>query len=142
MLRRLLPVIVAMSLSGCLETSGPSFNGPSGAAVNTAKCSVSSTGCMQNASKTCGGPYLVLDSESHSGGLLADAMTGPVTWYTMTYQCGPSDGKMPTFAFKGQQFNDSSTVIVNNAPGGSGNNLSPPVTCTSRRVGGSVQTTC
>jgi hypothetical protein len=53
--------------SGCLETSGPSFNGPSGAAVNTAKCSVSSTGCMQNASKTCGGPYLVLDSESYSG---------------------------------------------------------------------------
>jgi hypothetical protein len=28
-------------------------------------------------------------------------MPGPVTWYSMTYQCGPSDGKMPAFAFRG-----------------------------------------
>ena len=142
MLRCLLLGIAAMSLSGCMETAGSSFNGPSGAAVNTAKCSQSSTGCFQKASQTCGGPYLVLDSESHAGGLLADAMVGPVTWYTMTYQCGPSDGKMPTFAFRGQQFVDSPAVVVNTAPGGNGNGPPPPITCTSRRVGGSVQTTC
>jgi len=54
-----------------METAGPSFNGPSGTAVNTAKCSQSSVGCLQKASQVCGGQYLVLDSESHSGGRAA-----------------------------------------------------------------------
>jgi hypothetical protein len=35
----------------------------------------------------------ILNSESHAGGLLADILPGPVTWYTMTYVCGASDGK-------------------------------------------------
>ena len=96
-----------------METAGPSFNGPSGTAVNTAKCNQSSVGCLQKASQVCGGQYLILDSEGHSGGLLADTLPGPVTWYGMTYQCGASDGKMPTFAFRGQQYVDSPTVVVN-----------------------------
>ena len=41
-----------------------------------------------------GGSYQILDSESHAGGLLIDAIPGPVTWYTMTYTCGPSDGRL------------------------------------------------
>jgi hypothetical protein len=104
MLRHLLLGIAVMAVSGCMETAGPSFNGPSGALVSTAKCNRSSVGCLQNASQACGGPYQVLDSESHAGGLLADVMAGPVTWYSMTYQCGPSDGKMPAFAFRGPQY--------------------------------------
>jgi hypothetical protein len=99
--------ITAIALSGCMETAGPTFNGPSGTPVNTAKCMYSSASCMQQASGTCHGPYQVLDSDSHSGGLVADLMPGPVTWYALTYQCGPSDGKMPAFAFRGQQFVDS-----------------------------------
>jgi hypothetical protein len=141
MFRHLLLGILAIGLSGCMETAGPSFNGPSGTPVSTAKCSQSSVGCLQKASQTCGGQYLVLDSESHSGGLLADALPGPVTWYGMTYQCGPSDGKMPTFAFRGQQYVDSPTVFVN-APSGGNTGLSPPIRCESRQVGGLVQTTC
>jgi hypothetical protein len=141
MFRYLLLGIAAMGLSGCMETAGPSFNGPSGTAVNTAKCGQASVGCLQKASQVCGGQYLVLDSESHSGGLLADALPGPVTWYGMTYQCGPSDGKMPTFAFRGQQYVDSPTVVVNTPSGGSAG-LSPPIRCESRQVGGTVQTTC
>jgi hypothetical protein len=74
---------------------------PSGATFNTAKCSHTSDACFQKAAATCGGPYQVIDSESHAGGTLADVLPGPVTWYGMTYQCGPSDGKMPTFAFRG-----------------------------------------
>ncbi|AUC99895.1 hypothetical protein CWS35_28985 [Bradyrhizobium sp. SK17] len=128
-------------LSGCMETAGPSFNGPSGKPVSTAKCYASSAGCLQQASQACAGPYQVLDSESHSGGLVADLMPGPVTWYTLTYQCGPSDGKMPTFAFRGQQFVDTPSVVVNTAPNPSPG-LSPQITCQSRRVGGMVQTTC
>jgi hypothetical protein len=37
-----------------------------------------------------------------------DTSPGPINWYTMTYQCGPSDGKMPTFAAR-----DGSTVNAN-----------------------------
>jgi len=91
----------AISLSACNVTSGNSFASPSGAVVNRAKCSQSSDSCFKAAAASCGGPYQVIESESHPGRLLEDAMPGPVTWYTMTYQCGPSDGKMPTFAFKG-----------------------------------------
>jgi hypothetical protein len=87
-------------LSACL-TSSDTFTAPSGATANTAKCSYSPNGCYQQASQTCGGPYLVLDSESHAGGALADALPGPVTWYAMTYQCGPSDGKLPGLPFRG-----------------------------------------
>jgi hypothetical protein len=57
---------------------------------------------VREASKTYQGSYQVLDSESHAGGLLADILPGPVTWYGMTYSCGPSDGRLPSFAFKGQ----------------------------------------
>jgi hypothetical protein len=93
--------VAAVGLSACDVTSGNSFASPSGAVVNRAKCSQSSDSCFKAASATCGGPYQVVESESHPGRLLEDAMPGPVTWYTMTYQCGTSDGKMPTFAFKG-----------------------------------------
>src|SRR5262249_2062852 len=49
----------------------------------------------EQATRDCGGgPYQILDSESHAGGLLADILPGPVTWYTMSYVCGPSDGKI------------------------------------------------
>lgn len=59
---------------------------------------------------------------------MADVIAGPVTWYSLSYQCGPSDGKMPSFAF----FVDSPTVIVNNPPaGGNPGGLRPPITCES-----------
>jgi hypothetical protein len=35
---------------------------------------------------------------------MADVLPGPVTWYGMTYACGPSDGRMPDFKFVGQQY--------------------------------------
>lgn len=136
---------MAVSLAACMETAGNSnsFNGPSGTPVSTAKCPYSSTGCLREASNTCkGGPYQVLDSDSHSEGLVADVMAGPVTWYSLTYRCGQSDGKMPTFAFRGQQFVDSPDVVVNPAPAPGGAAISPQINCTSRRVGGAVQTTC
>ncbi|MEH2548662.1 hypothetical protein V1283_005307 [Bradyrhizobium sp. AZCC 2262] len=101
------------ALVGCMETTNQSFKGPSGATVETAKCNQSSTACLQKAAQTCGGPYLVLDSESHAGGLLADTGAGPFTWYSMTYECGRSDGKMPTFAFRGPQYVEPARMNVN-----------------------------
>jgi len=87
------------ALSGCAANT--SFVGPSGSQVQAAKCSVSQQGCYQEASKICHGSDQVLDSESHAGGLVADILPGPVTWYGMTYSCGPSDGRLPSFEFKG-----------------------------------------
>jgi hypothetical protein len=102
MFRYLLLGISCVSLSGCL-TSSDTFIAPSGATAATAKCSYSPNGCYSEATATCKGPYQVLASESHTGGPLADLWPGnpPVTWYTMSYRCGPSDGQLPTFAYRG-----------------------------------------
>jgi hypothetical protein len=94
--------VAAFSLSACdITSSTNSFASPSGVVVNRAKCSRSSDFCFKTAADTCGGPYQVIESESHMGGALMDTSPGPINWYTMTYRCGPSDGKMPTFAFRG-----------------------------------------
>jgi len=88
MLRYFLLPVAAVSLCACDLTSANTFTSPSGAVANSAKCSQSPDGCFKKASATCGGPYQVLDSESHFGGTFADLVPGPVTWYSMTYQCG------------------------------------------------------
>jgi hypothetical protein len=53
-----------------------------------------------------------LDSHSKAGGLIADLLPGPITWYYMSYQCGKSDGKMPTFGFRGQSFQPPPVVVA------------------------------
>ena len=55
-------------------------------------------------------PYAVVDSHSNAGGLLADILPGPVTWYTMVYQCGRA-GAFPQFPFP-QEHDDKVDVIV------------------------------
>lgn len=88
----------AVLLCGCDVTSrgGSSFVAPSGATANMAKCTQTPNACYQKASATCAGPYQVLNSERHDGGIITESGTGTM-WYIMTYQCGPSDGKLPTF---------------------------------------------
>ena len=92
--------VAAINLSACdITSSSNSFASPSGVVVNREKC-VQTDACFQKAAATCGGPYQVIESESQlydSG----NRILGSVIWYAMTYRCGPSDGKMPTFAFKG-----------------------------------------
>ncbi len=68
---------------------------------------------MADAASMCGGSYQVIGSESHSGGLLADALPGPVTWYSLYYQCGPSDGAIPEFPFHGPTFSDAMSAHMN-----------------------------
>lgn len=109
--------VAAASFSACDVTSGNTFASPSGAVVNRTKCSHSSDACFQAASATCAGPYQVIESESHPGRLLEDAMPGPVTWYSMTYQCGPSDGKMPTFALRGGATINETSTFTNSSLG-------------------------
>lgn len=96
---------LVLLIAGCGTSTTSEVVGPSGIAVTTVKCSRSPNQCMANASAACGGgSYQVLNSESHAGGLLADVMPGPVAWYSMTFQCGPSDGDMPEFPLGGPEF--------------------------------------
>lgn len=103
---KLFPILFHLVLlSGC-ATSVSEFRAPDGSVVKTVKCSSDSTKCFSLAAQSCPSPgtYRVVSSESHAGGVLADIMPGPVTWYGMTYTCGPSDGRMPEFSFVGQQY--------------------------------------
>jgi hypothetical protein len=101
-------LVAAVLFSGCC--SAQTIVGPSGKplSIHRAKCSQSPTGCYQQATRDCrGGSYQILDSESHAGGLLADILPGPVTWYAMSYTCGVSDGRLADFPFRGPRFSPS-----------------------------------
>lgn len=128
-------------LTGCAGTKVSTFTSPDGSSINKVKCNQDSNKCFVEASKSCnGGSYLVLDSESHAGGLAADYLAGPVTWYSFTYKCGPSDGKMPEFRFQGQQYTPP-PVIHNTTT----TNYSPPInkmtTTNCNKIGDSINCT-
>jgi hypothetical protein len=101
-------LICATAAFGQQQIIGPSGTplvGPSGlplASAPVAKCRVI-TACYEQATKDCrGGSYQILDSDSHAGGLFGDAFgPGPVVWYEMSYVCGPSDGRLADFPFRG-----------------------------------------
>lgn len=108
-------VCALVLLSGCATTSVKQFQAPDGTAVKTVKCTSDPQKCFVAASESCpgSGTYRVVSSESHAGGLAADWIPGPVTWYGMSYACGTSDGKLPTFAFQGQQYIPEPILIRN-----------------------------
>ena len=96
--------LIAAVLSGCAEPEVTTVRGPSGTEISTARCTRTSDQCMAKAAEVCaGGPYQVVESYRNSGGVAADILPGPVTWYTLRFQCGPSDGQMPTFPLRGPQ---------------------------------------
>ena len=79
-----------------------SVKGPSGRAVLTTTCKSDASNCYAEASHNCGGgSYQILSSESHSGGLFGDAIPGPVSYYSVSYSCGRSDGRMADFPRSG-----------------------------------------
>ena len=131
--------IAYLTFEGPLSALADSFIGPSGKPVQQVKCSRSTTGCYQEAHETCRGPYQIIDSESHAGGVLADVFPGAVTWYTFTYACGRSDGRLASFPFRGSPHRE----FVNPVPAPAViPTPRPPVNCTSNRVGNSVYTNC
>jgi hypothetical protein len=93
--------ITAAFIAISSPASADTFVGPSGAAVQQTKCRLSPKGCYDEAHNTCRGPYQIADSESHAGGMLADIFPGPVTWYSFTYVCGRSDGRLASFPLRG-----------------------------------------
>ena len=100
------------ALSACASSNGEDIPGPSGKPLKETKCNGSPTACLKTAAASCKGPYQVIDSSSNAGGIFADVLPGPVTWYRMRYQCGPSDGRMPTFAFRGQSYTPPPVIVT------------------------------
>lgn len=91
----------AFAISACGGTQ-ESYVGPSGEIVHETSCRGGKGDCFEAAHSTCGGSgFRALDSHSNSGGLLADALPGPITWYYLTYACGNPDGRMPLFPRQG-----------------------------------------
>jgi hypothetical protein len=72
--------------------------------VRSVKCRDTAQDCIRKAESKCNGSFRTLHSESHAGGLLDDAVPGPVTWFALDYQCGYSDGRMPRFPFRGGRY--------------------------------------
>lgn len=102
-------------LAGCATSTVSEFRGPDGSTVKSIKCTSDPQKCFVAATQSCpNGTYRVISSESHAGGAFADLIPGPVTWYGMSYSCGPSDGKMPDFKFQGPR--DTPLVMPSSPP--------------------------
>lgn len=125
-------------LASYVVASAETFIGPSGKPVQQTKCSHSPKGCYNEAHNTCRGPYQIIDSESHAGGLFADILPGPVTWYSFTYICGKSDGRMASFPLRGAAPRMPSVQF--HAPAIA--QPQPMTRCSSNRVGDTVWTNC
>ena len=104
-MKNLLPMLALLLLVGCASPQSKDFMTPSGNRGAQIDCVSDATQCFQTASETCGNnPYQVIESWSNAGGFAKDWMPGPFTWYHMRIMCGTSDGKMPQFPFKGQEY--------------------------------------
>lgn len=109
------PLLTIVALfTGCATTSVTQFQAPDGTTIKTVKCTTNPTECFVAATQSCpaNGTYRVVSSASRAGGIAADLIPGPVTWYYMTYACGPSDGRLPEFRFVGQQYATPPTPVV------------------------------
>jgi len=97
-------MIIATALAGCAGPSSEVFLAPDGSTLAQVDCVSEQSECFATAAETCGGTYRVVDSWSNAGGSLADWVPGPFTWYHMQIICGPSDGRMPDFEFRGSKY--------------------------------------
>ena len=114
-------ITIAVLMTGCASPSIKVFQAPDGSLLKTAKCTSDPVKCFVVASQSCdSGTYRVIASESHAGGTAADILPGPITWYSMTFACGPSDGKMPEFKWVGPLYTPTQSTpmpsVVRTAP--------------------------
>lgn len=90
------PLVLCVAV-GLVATTGcgggvSEVNTASGAQTLQAKCKASISDCDADAREQCHGDFRTIASESHAGGIFADALPGPVTWYTLRFTCGaPED---------------------------------------------------
>jgi hypothetical protein len=91
-----------------------SVTGPSGHPVYTTTCKSDQQECYQEAAQYCRGPYQILSSHSRAGGLIIDlGFPGPATYYSMSYRCGASDGRLAGFPRRGPEWNPPRPAYVN-----------------------------
>ena len=137
--------ISTLLLAGC--NAGPqvkSYVGPTGEVVSTVRCTRETSPCFVKASEQCGGgEYKVTNSYRNAGGLFADILPGPVTWYTMSIVCGKSDGVMPQFPLRGEE----PKMPPMPQPSQTNTSTKQPIIknsmrCTSQRMGTMVHTNC
>jgi hypothetical protein len=105
--KTLICIFFTLICVGCASPSASDLRAPDGTSLKNIKCNIDPQKCFLIATDSCkdtNGSYRVVSSHSNAGGTLADIIPGPVTWFNMTIACGPSDGKMPEFLFKGQQY--------------------------------------
>jgi hypothetical protein len=106
-------VITAVAAAVGIFAAAPhahAYHAPGGGEVHVTKCKDQGE-CYDEASRSCGGgSYQVIDSDSHAGGILADWLAGPVTWYKLSYTCGRSDGHLASFPWRGPQYNPGHSV--------------------------------
>lgn len=133
-------LVLAVTLVGCAEPSTKTSTGPDGRQFHTSNCTKDPSGCYQEAAQICKGPYQVVDSYSKAGGTMADIMPGPVTWYYMSFQCGPSDGRRPDFPFRGERYVAPDVVMVP-SPSYTAPSYTPPTRTTCSPLGNSVTCT-
>ena len=87
-------------LAGCSSTEVVKTNAYGDDAYKV-KCKNTPEACLEEAYTKCnGGTFTTLYSDSHAGGILADLMPGPTTWFALTFKCG-GEGTMPNFPWTG-----------------------------------------
>jgi hypothetical protein len=102
-----LPIVaLGFALVGC----APAVSIPPGGTA-LFKCKYSDVGCRQDAAAACpGGSYHVVSESTHAGGLLADALPGPMTWYDVVAACGPDLGSFDVRVAALQRKHDAEIV--------------------------------
>lgn len=111
MMRFMMGMLYACALLGCNNTGVRELQSVAGIRVYEAKCKGSGDACWLDAHQTCSGGYELIDSESHSGGLVGDALPGPVTWSSMTFICSRTgEFERPAFASRGRAYQPPAAV--------------------------------
>jgi hypothetical protein len=131
-LKILLQFISVLFISASLASCGMSRNkatvSSSGVTTHEVKCTDSANDCMNTANAKCPNGFNTVYSDSHAGGVLADILPGPITWYELHFICSNSPGTPPVFAWQGPQ---DMTPVIMEAVGNSMqqlNNTSPSYT--------------
>lgn len=103
--------VLVLALAGINPAHSQGYVEPSGQRFTTVKCKDNPGACLAEAAQICRGSYQVLNSNSHAGGLAADAIPGPVTWFAMTIRCGRSDGRVPDFPYVGPVYRPAPVYV-------------------------------
>lgn len=86
---RIIILLTAIFLSLASGTAQPQrIISPYGQTAYIVECKRTTNDCLHQAGNLCGSQgYIVLHTDSHAGGILADWLPGPITWYNLTIQC-------------------------------------------------------